>query len=114
MSAKCHKATFAPQQIALLFDQLVGAAEHARWDIKPDCPRGRQVDEQLELGWLQHRKVRWLFAFEDAADIDATLPVTIRLIGAITHQNSGGGILTRSRHRRKRMTEREEGNLPVA
>jgi hypothetical protein len=40
------------QQIALLFDDLVGAGEQGRRHLEAECPRRDQVDNQIELGRL--------------------------------------------------------------
>jgi hypothetical protein len=49
----------------------------------------RQVDEQLERGRLQHRKVRRLLAFEDAAGIVAGLAMPIEEARIMAHQPAG-------------------------
>jgi hypothetical protein len=51
-----------------LFDYLVGASEQGRHG---DAERRLQVDNQLDLGRLLHRQVGRLFAFQDAARVDA-------------------------------------------
>ena len=69
--AKCQKETNAPQQIAYLFDHLIGAREQCGWNRDAERLRRLQVDNQLDLGRLLHRQVGRLFAFQDAARVDA-------------------------------------------
>ena len=45
---------------------------------RPSSLGGLEVDDQLELGWLQDRQVGGLRALEDAAGVDADLAICIR------------------------------------
>jgi hypothetical protein len=47
MSHKCQSRPNAPQQKALLFDRLVGAGEHRRWNVEPECLGGLGIDHKL-------------------------------------------------------------------
>jgi len=38
-------------------------------------PRARARDHELEFGRLYHRQISGILAFEDAANIDAGLPI---------------------------------------
>src|SRR5256885_11528273 len=60
---------------ASTIDHLVGAGEQRRGNFQAEDARGLRVDDQLELGGLLDRKVGRLGALENAADIDALLPV---------------------------------------
>jgi hypothetical protein len=53
----------------LLFDHLVGEREQLVGNFKAERLCGFEVDDQLEFGRLQNRKVGWLFSLKDAIDI---------------------------------------------
>ena len=50
------------------FDHLVGAEQHAPWDLEAERLGGLQVDDQLELGRLLERDVARLRALENLVD----------------------------------------------
>ena len=52
-SEKGQERTLAPQQIPLLFDDLVGKSKQSIRDVETEYPRGLGVDHELELGRLQ-------------------------------------------------------------
>src|SRR5258706_6145222 len=54
-----------------LFDHLVGASEQGERHGDAERLRRLQVDNQLDLGRLLHRQIGRLFAFQDAARVDA-------------------------------------------
>lgn len=49
--------THAPQQTASLFDHHVGASKDWRWNGQTKRRGSLEIDDQLEAGWLLHRKV---------------------------------------------------------
>ena len=64
---------FAPQQIAALFDHIVGAGKQPWRQGEVEHPGGLGVDDQFELGCLHDRHVCRLGAFEDAPGMRADL-----------------------------------------
>jgi hypothetical protein len=68
---KSAKPGLTVQQIAALFDHLVGARKQCRWhkDAKRLC--GLQIDHQIELGRLFDRQVGRLRTHENLVDEDA-------------------------------------------
>src|SRR3981189_1588670 len=84
-----------------LLDHLVGDREQPWREAEPECLGRVEVNHELELGCLHHRKVASLLALEDAADVDADLAMRIGNARAITHQAADFGGLTKrvdSRH----------------
>src|SRR5262245_47040618 len=69
-----------------LLDHLVGTGEQSWRDLDAEHLSGCQIDDEVELGWLHHRQVGWLGAFENAAGIDANLAKNVREIGPVAHQ----------------------------
>ena len=45
----CQKATFAPQQTALLFDHRVGALLKLQWHLEAERFGGLEIDHELEF-----------------------------------------------------------------
>src|SRR5258707_8323651 len=52
-----------------LFDHLIGARQHCRWNCETQCFGGFEIDHQLVLSRRLHWKVTRLLALEDAVDI---------------------------------------------
>ena len=69
MPAMCHKAKFAPQQIASLFDYLISENEECGRDSEAKCLRSFEIDDKFEFGLLEYWKVGWFVAFENLAAV---------------------------------------------
>jgi hypothetical protein len=54
---------------------------------------GLEVDHQLKLGWLYHRKVGRLFSLENSAGLNACLTVSVLDTCSVAHQTSGNDTL---------------------
>src|SRR6516165_7921643 len=68
------------------FDHLVGDGEYARRNSEAKHPCSLKIDNQLELGRLQHRQIGGLLTLENAAGIDARLAICVLKTGPIAHQ----------------------------
>ena len=66
-----------------LFDHLVGAGEHRRWNFEAKRFGGLEVEHKIGLGRRLHRQIGGLLAFEDAIDVAGRAPVWLDRIRAI-------------------------------
>src|SRR5689334_22684958 len=86
MSASCQQATFAPYQIAALFDHLVSAGEQCGWYSKTESLGSFEIDHQFVFRRCLHRHVRWLLALEDAIHVASGAVIGVKQIRAIRNQ----------------------------
>ena len=70
-----------------------------------------RIDDKLELGRLLDRQVRRLGALEDAADIDAHLPIRVHDVGSVAHQSADLADVARAGCHGERMARRPIGQL---
>jgi hypothetical protein len=73
-----QKRTRAPQRTASLFDHIVGAREQRSRNDRADRLRGFEIDDELELRGLLHRKIGGFTAFEDGVHIARDLAASLR------------------------------------
>jgi hypothetical protein len=69
-----HNPVLAAKE-ALLFDHLIGERKQVVGDIDAKCFCGFEIDHKLKLGRQHDRQIGGLLPLEDAADIDADLPM---------------------------------------
>ena len=79
-----HSRHLAPQRLATLLDDLVGALLQDQRHVEAERLRGLQVHRQLELGGLLHRQVRRLGTFKDAIDVLRRTSVQVGRQGLIS------------------------------
>src|SRR4051812_5682123 len=65
------------------FDHLVGAGEQGRWEVKPECLRRPQVDDQLELRRLSNRKVPRSGPLQDFVHVFDSLTIAVGHISPV-------------------------------
>src|SRR5262245_40545947 len=70
-------------------DDLVGTGEKRQWDFEAERLDGLEVDCQLEICRQYNRQIARLLTLEDAAGINASLPVCSVDAGRIAHQPAG-------------------------
>src|SRR5262245_54622032 len=69
-----------------LFDHLFGAGEKHWRKLEAERFGGLEVDDELELSWLQHRQLSHLGTPENPPDIVASLTMRVSLPGSVAHQ----------------------------
>jgi len=99
------------QQIAPLFDQLVGEQLDRIGHVEAKCPGRLQVDQKLEFGGLCDRQVGGLHALEDLTGVNADLTKHVWNIGPIAHQPTGFDKITLGIGRGNPMVRRERHKL---
>src|SRR5262249_37903593 len=72
-----------------LFDNLVGAGEHNRRNLKAEGLGSLGVDHQLKFGRLLNWKIGRLRALENLVDIVSGAPKQVSNIGSVRHESAG-------------------------
>ena len=81
------------------------------WHIDAERRSGPEVQHQLERGRLHDRQFFWLRAPEDAAGIDASLPIRIPDVGSVAHEPTGGSKVTEGIDSQEPSARRESDDL---
>ena len=89
------------------FDHFVGSHLHNHRHGEAKCPRRFEIDDQLELGRLHYRQIRWLGALENVPSVDARLAIGASKACPIAHQAAGFHVIARIVNRRNGMACRQ-------
>src|SRR5215472_3573900 len=106
LALRCRKGAIHPS-----FNHLVGGRKQRRWNGETKRSGSRNVDDEIELGRLHHWKVGWFGALENAGGIEPRHPKRLRQAGAVAHQASSLGGLTRREDGRETVASRQRGEL---
>ena len=113
MSALGHKLPCAPQQIALLFDHLIGSSKQLGINVEAERLGSFQVNHQIVLRWCLHRHVLWFLAPENAIDIRRRLPKLVNEVSPVGHETTVINEVAREINRRQSVPSRQ-GNEQLA
>ena len=90
-----------------LFDHLVGRHLQSLWHGETEPLGGFEVDDQLEFGRQLNRQVGDFVTLEDAAGINARLPIGFGDARTVTHQPAGLGKIAEVISRRQPVSRRQ-------
>src|SRR5262245_907293 len=114
-AARCRKyrrGSFIPipPSLVCLFDHLLGAGGQCRGNVKTECLRGLEVEDQFELGCKLHRKFSRLFPLENTIDVRRGASVKSGEIHTVGRQAAARYVETVSIHGRQPMLRRERSD----
>src|SRR5207245_4028689 len=101
-----------PRWSSTLLDDLVGSHEYGLRDRQTKRLRGLEIDDQFELGWLLHRKIRRLRAPEDLVHISGRTPEQVQVIRSVGHETTGRGVFPKVAHCREPQARQTSDRLP--
>src|SRR6516162_5469653 len=96
---------------AASFDHLVGASEQWQRNREAECPRGLEINDQLDSRFLLDRHVGWLVAPENVPGVDAPEVIQVCNSASVAHQSACRGKRTKLIDRGHRVAEREHREL---
>src|SRR5215813_10364776 len=99
------------QQHSCSFDHLVGGRKQRRWNGETERSGSRDVDDEIELCRLHHWKIGRFGALENAGGIEPRHPKRLRQAGAVAHQASSLGVLTRGEDGGETAASHQRGEL---
>src|SRR5262249_43590095 len=88
-------------RLCRLLDHLVGAGEQRGWHFYTKRLRGRQIDDEVELGRLFDRDVGRLRPAQDLVDHVGCAPEQIRQVWTVGHETPCFDISAGIEHRRQ-------------
>src|SRR6516164_3450015 len=73
------------------FNHLVGAAKQWQRNREAECPRGLEINDQLDSRFLLDRHVGRLVPLENAPGVDACEAIQVCNAASVAHQSAGRG-----------------------
>ena len=98
------------QQVAPLFDHLVGGYEQAGRDRQAKRLRRFEIDHRFKFGRRLHRQIGGLVAAQDAVDIGRRLAKHVGEVDSVGHEPASRDERTDRVHRGQSVTGRERDN----
>src|SRR5215831_13915629 len=92
-------------------DHLVSRHLQRERHLQAERLRGLEIDDQLEFGRLQDRKVGGLLALENPPGVNASMAVGVRKTRSVAHQAADGSVLASRIHSRDGMACRQCNEL---
>ena len=88
-----------------LFNQLVGAGEKRVRHLEAQRFGGREIDDELELGWLLDREIAGLRTTQNLVDVVCRAPEPFRVAWSVGHERAGFDKITGTKNCRYPRTE---------
>src|SRR6516225_12236401 len=89
------------------FDHLIGAQQYRSRHLETKGPRGLEINDEIELAWLLHRKIGRLLALENSACVSSDLVIRGRGVSSVAYQASNSHEIAISVDRRNLMAGRQ-------